>query len=374
VSTVVDFRLLGPLQVRSDGLPQLMAGIKPKAVLAVLLINLDRVVSSAAIAEAIWNDNVPAAYPASLQVFISTLRRSLRDLFDGGNMLISTQAPGYRLTVDSLAVDLGRFEQARTVGNEQFAAKRYVDAAAAYRAALAEWSGPALADLRGYRFADEFAAAVEEDRLATLQARIDADLACGRDAAVIGELGTLTAQHPLREPFWAQLMTAYYRVGRQADALEAGRRIRALLNSELGIDPSPAIQDLERRILRQESLWERAAGEPPVGMLQTMTETNSRLSGARLILPTGQAVPIPARGLRIGRMADNDLPLDDRKASRYHAVIVDTEKGFAVSDLRSTNGTSVGSSRVLDSRLLSNGDVIRIGATELRFEEMEPPM
>jgi pSer/pThr/pTyr-binding forkhead associated (FHA) protein len=73
-------------------------------------------------------------------------------------------------------------------------------------------------------------------------------------------------------------------------------------------------------------------------------------------------------------MADNDLPLDDRKASRYHAVIVDTEKGFAVSDLRSTNGTSVGSSRVLDSRLLSNGDVIRIGATELRFEEMEPPM
>jgi len=174
-----------PLQVRSDGMPQLMAGIKPKAVLAVLLINRDRVVSSAAIAEAIWNDNVPAAYPASLQVFISTLRRSLRDLFDGGNMLISTQAPGYRLTVDSLAVDLGRFEQARTVGNEQFAAKRYVDAAAAYRAALAEWSGPALADLRGYRFADEFAAAVEEDRLATLQARIDADLACGRDAAVI---------------------------------------------------------------------------------------------------------------------------------------------------------------------------------------------
>ena len=254
---------------------QLMAGIKPKAVLAVLLINRDRVVSSAAIAEAIWNDNVPTAYTASLQVFMSTLRRSLRDLCAGGNVLITTQAPGYRLTVDGLCVDLGRFERARTVGNEQFAGKRYVDAAAHYRAALAEWSGPALADLRGYRFADDFAAAVEEDRLATLQSRIEADLACGRDAAVIGELTTLTAQHPLREPFWAQLMTAYYRVGRQADALEAGRRIRALLNAELGIDPSPAIQDLERRILRQESLWELAAGEPPVGMLQTMTETNS---------------------------------------------------------------------------------------------------
>jgi DNA-binding SARP family transcriptional activator len=366
--TVVDFRLLGPLQVMVDGVPQPMAGVKPKAVLAVLLINRDRVVSSGAIAEAIWNDDAPAAYSASLQVFMSTLRRTLRVLSATGNGVVSTESPGYRLSVRSECVDLGRFERARQQGNEHFAAKRFVDASAFYRSALAEWTGPALADLRGFRFAEEFATAVEEERLSTLQARIDADLACGRDSAVIGELTTLVGQHPLREPLWAQLMTAYYRMGRQADALDASRRIRALLNDELGIDPSPALQELERKILRQESLWQPVVnGGPPVDMLQTQTEDDDMPTAGTLVLPSGQVVPIPLRGLRIGRMAENDLVLNDPKVSRYHAVIVDTGNGFAISDLRSTNGVSVGSTRVLDSRVLDIGDVIRIGATEMEF-------
>jgi DNA-binding SARP family transcriptional activator len=366
--TVVDFRLLGPLQVMVDGVPQPMAGVKPKAVLAVLLINRDRVVSSGAIAEAIWNDDAPAAYSASLQVFMSTLRRTLRVLSATGNGVVSTESPGYRLSVRSECVDLGRFERARQQGNEHFAAKRFVDASAFYRSALAEWTGPALADLRGFRFAEEFATAVEEERLSTLQARIDADLACGRDSAVIGELTTLVGQHPLREPLWAQLMTAYYRMGRQADALDASRRIRALLNDELGIDPSPALQELERKILRQESLWQPVVnGGPSVDMLQTQTEDDDMPTAGTLVLPSGQVVPIPLRGLRIGRMAENDLVLNDPKVSRYHAVIVDTGNGFAISDLRSTNGVSVGSTRVLDSRVLDIGDVIRIGATEMEF-------
>jgi DNA-binding SARP family transcriptional activator len=366
--TVVDFRLLGPLQVMVDGVPQPMAGVKPKAVLAVLLINRDRVVSSGAIAEAIWNDDAPAAYSASLQVFMSTLRRTLRVLSATGNGVVSTESPGYRLSVRSECVDLGRFERARQQGNEHFAAKRFVDASAFYRSALAEWTGPALADLRGFRFAEEFATAVEEERLSTLQARIDADLACGRDSAVIGELTTLVGQHPLREPLWAQLMTAYYRMGRQADALDASRRIRALLNDELGIDPSPALQELERKILRQESLWQPVVnGGPSVDMLQTQTEDDDMPTAGTLVMPSGQVVPIPLRGLRIGRMAENDLVLNDPKVSRYHAVIVDTGNGFAISDLRSTNGVSVGSTRVLDSRVLDIGDVIRIGATEMEF-------
>ena len=362
-----DFRILGPLHVLIDGESQPMAGIKPKALLAVLLINRDRVVSSSTIANAIWNDDAPAAYPASLQVFMSTLRRSLRFLTESGQANVTTESPGYRLSVPSDSVDLGRFERARTLGHEQLAAQHYVEASAHFRAALAEWTGPALADLRGFRFAEDFAAAVDEDRLSTLQARIDADLACGRDSAVIGELTTLTGQHPLREPFWIQLITAYYQMGRQADALDATRRIRGLLNEELGIDPGPALQELERKILRQESLWEPARG-PSAEMLQTQTETDSQLSAGRLILPSGQIVPIPTRGLRIGRMADNDLVLDDLKVSRYHAIIVDAGIGFAVSDLRSTNGVMVGSSRVLDSRLLQDADVIRIGATSLTFE------
>ncbi len=368
---VVDFRLLGPLEVTVDGVTQLLPGIKPKAVLAVLLINRGRVVSSSAIAEAIWNDNAPAGYSASLQVFMSTLRRALRAVAAAGHV-VTTASPGYRLSVIGDCVDLGRFERSRTLGNEHFAAKRFAEAASLFRAALAEWTGPALADLREFRFAEDFGAAVEEERLATLEARIDADLACGRDSAVIGELATLTGHYPLREPFWIQRITAYYRMGRQADALDASRRIRGLLSDELGIDPSPALQDLERKILRQESLGEPAARGFASTMLETMAELDSRASAARLVLASGQPVPIPAHGLRIGRMADNELILDDLKASRYHAVIVDIGSGFAISDLRSTNGTSVGSSRVLDSQVLRHGDVVRIGSTDLIFEITGP--
>ena len=158
-------------------------------------------------------------------------------------------------------------------------AERFAEASARYRAALAEWSGPALADLRGLRFADDFAVAVEEERLVALQSRIEADLACGMDSAVIGELTTLTGQHPLREPFWIQLITALYRLGRQADALDASRRIRQLLGDELGIDPSPPLRQLEQKILRQESLG--VAPRPPSPAMQrTVSETAVVLSSA----------------------------------------------------------------------------------------------
>jgi DNA-binding SARP family transcriptional activator len=367
VVPVVDFRLLGPLEWRVGGVAQPMPGVKPRALLAVLLINRNRVVPSDAIADAIWNDDAPTAYPASLQVFVSTLRKSLRLSAAADHALVTTQAPGYKLSVDEELVDLGRFGRAVTAGNELLRSRRYAQASDSFRSALEQWSGSALADLRGWRFADEFAAAVEEERLLTLSARIDADLACGRDSAVVGELTALTARHPLREPFWVQLITALYRLGRQADALEASRRIRLMLGDELGIDPSPALQELERKILRQESL-DAATSQPSPAMVQTVSETAVVLSSARLVLPSGTAVPIPERGLRIGRMDDNDLVIDGVKVSRYHAVVVEAGAGFAVNDLRSTNGTLVGGKRVMDSHLLHDQDVIRIGGTDLVFQ------
>ena len=219
-----------------------MPGGKPKGLLAVLLINRNRVVSADSIADAIWDGDSPASYLGILQVYMSTLRRSLRTAGADGQAVITTQAPGYKLSVDDACVDLGRFTRWVAAGNELLRAERFAEASARYRAALAEWSGPALADLRGLRFADDFAVAVEEERLVALQSRIEADLACGMDSAVIGELTTLTGQHPLREPFWIQLITALYRLGRQADALDASRRIRQLLGDELGIDPSPPLR------------------------------------------------------------------------------------------------------------------------------------
>ena len=168
-----------------------MPGGQPKGLLSVLLINRNRVVPASSIADAIWDGEAPVGYSAILQVYMSTLRRSLRAASPDGRVAVTTQAPGYKLTVDDSRIDLGRFVRWVATGNDLLRARRYAEASDRFRAALAEWSGPALADLRGLRFADDFAAAVEEDRLVALQARIAADLACGRESALIGELTTL---------------------------------------------------------------------------------------------------------------------------------------------------------------------------------------
>src|SRR6478752_3150285 len=364
--STVDFRILGPLDILVDGTSRQMPGGKPKGLLAVLLINRNRVVSADSIADAIWDGDSPASYLGILQVYMSTLRRSLRTAGADGQAVITTQAPGYKLSADDACLDLGRFTRWMAAGNELLRAERFAEASARYRAALAEWSGPALADLRGLRFADDFAAAVEEERLVALQARIDADMASGMDSAVVGELVSLTGQYPLREPFWIQLITVLYRLGRQADALEAARRIRELLGDELGIDPSPALRDLERKVLRQESLAPVAPAASP-STQRTVAETAIVLSHARVRLPSGESLPVPGRGLRLGRMDDNDLVVTGEKVSRYHAVVAETANGFTVTDLRSTNGTHVNDERVVDSHLLHDGDRIRVGGTEIVF-------
>ena len=365
-SPTLDVRVLGPLELRVDGGPMPLPGGKPRALLAALLVSRNRVVSSDSLADAIWDGDVPANFLATMQVHVSTLRRALRPLSEPGLLNVTTQSPGYRVAVDDALVDVGRFGRWVRAGNELLAAHRYVEAADRLRAALGEWTGPALADLRGLRFADDFAVAVEEERLVALQARIEADLACGMESAVVGELVTLTGQYPLREPFWIQLITALYRSGRQADALDAARRIRGLLGDELGIDPSPALRELEGKVLRQESLGRAEPAASP-SMQRTVAETAIVLSSARVRLPSGESLPVPSRGLRLGRMDDNDLVIAGEKVSRYHAVVAETGNGFVVNDLRSTNGTHVNDERVVDTHLLRDGDRIRIGGTELVF-------
>jgi DNA-binding SARP family transcriptional activator len=365
----LDVRLLGPLELRIDGTPLPLPGGKPRALLAALLISRNRVVPADSLADAIWDGDVPGTFLGTMQVHVSTLRRALRPLSDAGLLTVTTQSPGYRVVVDDALVDLGRFGRWVRAGNDLLSAHRYAEAADRLRAALAEWTGAALADLRGFRFADDFAAAVEEDRLVALQARIEADLASGHGSAVIGELVTLTGQFPLREPFWIQLITALYRSGRQADALEAARRIRQLLDDELGIDPSPALREIEQKVLRQESLGPVVAAAPASSSSnqRSVAETAIVLSHARVRLPSGETLPVPSRGLRLGRMDDNDLVVAGERVSRYHAVVAETANGFTVTDLRSTNGTHVNDERVVDSHLLRDGDRIRVGGTEIVF-------
>lgn len=364
----LDFRVLGPMQASLNGAPIRLGGIKPRAVLASLLINANRVVPAESIAVSAWNGDPPDSYLATLQVYVSTLRKVLGAPSHGGNAILETVAPGYRLQVPDGQTDLSRFRKYREHGQILMSSRKVTEAADSFRLALEQWSGSALSDLAGLRFAEEFANALEEERLSTLQWRIQADLECGRHQSLVGELTDLTSRHPLREPLWVQLMLALYRCGRQAEALDAGRRLRFLLGNELGIDPSPMVQDLERRILRQDVPAPPGGSPVPASVSATMVESDDRPSRALLRDGSGRTTAIPAVGLRLGRDVDNDMILDDAKISRHHAVIVDTGADFVISDLRSTNGTFVGNTRVADSRSLDDSDVIRLGNTELRFE------
>ncbi|RDI63275.1 BTAD domain-containing putative transcriptional regulator [Nocardia pseudobrasiliensis] len=371
MSAVVDVRVLGPVQLLVDGVPVPVGGPKPRALLASLTVNRRRAVSSQALADLVWNEQPPEAYLASLQVFVSNIRKALRNSGVDPATVLRTEASGYRLDIPDDACDLGRFEAARRAGVEAATAGAHERASRLFAAALAEWSGKALDDLAGLQFADAFATAMDEERLVAASARIDAEIACGRASAVVGELLAMTSAHPLREPLWAQLISALYLSGRQADALEACRRVRAVLAEQLGIDPGPALTELENRVLRQEPLDIRevaAAERLAKAMTETVTEVPRAARGGRLRLPDGRTVPIPKGGMTIGRMTDNDLVLDDPKVSRYHAHIWSSRAGLLIRDLHSANGVYLNERQIDSGAVLGDGDALRIGATVLRFE------
>ena len=365
------YRLLGPLQMLAGAIPVDLPKGNAAAALAVLLIRRNSVVSVDSMIAAVWDEDPPAAARSGVQVAVSALRRAIRDA--GLTDPVKTAPPGYRLAASDDSTDLDAFLGHRTRARAAAAAGSPEAAAGLYRAALATWSGEPLADLqRHHRFAAEFAVAWDEERLVTLQERIDADLAAGHDEQVVGELLGLTRQHPLRERLWVQLITALYRVGRQAEALDAARAVRGILAEELGLDPGPELQQLERRVLRQEPVsYEllsagRVAANPAT-MLQTVTEQNGPVR-AVLVDGQGHRHPVGSRGLRLGRLPDNDVVVDDTRASRHHAVLTDTGTGFVVTDLQSTNGTRVDGERVFGVQVLTAGSEILIAGRTFRFE------
>jgi DNA-binding SARP family transcriptional activator len=261
----MEFSILGPLEVRGDGdRPLELGGRKQRALLAVLLLHANRVLSSGNLIEALWGDSPPETAPTALQGYVSHLRKALAPA-----AAIVTRAPGYVLELEEEELDLNRFEriveEARRAAAEGDAAK----AAGQLREALALWRGPALGDLADEPFARAEALRLEELRLAAFEERIEADLRLGRHATLVGELETYVAQQPLRERPRAQLMLALYRSGRQAEALAAYREARRVLVDELGIEPGRELQELEQAILRHDPALdlrsdpaEDLAGEP----------------------------------------------------------------------------------------------------------------
>jgi DNA-binding SARP family transcriptional activator len=239
----MDFRLLGPLEVWDGDRQVAIAGTKRRAVLALLLLHANEVVSTDQIIDRLWSENAPKTAAASLHNHVSRLRKAL------GPDLLATHAWGYVLRVDPEQIDLHRFERLVADAEPLPASER----SAKLADALALWRGPALADLAFEPALTKDLARLEELRLAILEARLDADLEIGRNTEIIGELEALVAEHPLRERLRGNLILALYRDGRQAEALEVYRETRRLLADELGLEPSPALRDLERAILRQDA-------------------------------------------------------------------------------------------------------------------------
>jgi DNA-binding SARP family transcriptional activator len=264
----MEFRILGPLEVTEHGRPLALGGTKQRALLALLLLRANEVASRDRLIDELWGGSPPDSGKTALQVHVSQLRKAL------GRDLILTQPPGYLIRINDGELDLHRFEQLVATAR----AEEPVEAARLLREGLALWRGAPLAEL-----GDSFAAAeraLEEQRLAALEQRIDADLALGRHAELVPELEGLVREQPLRERLRGQLMLALYRSGRQADALEVYRSGRRLLDEELGLKPADELQRLERAILNHDPSLESpvvpVANRPPVAQrLQATSRTEA---------------------------------------------------------------------------------------------------
>lgn len=261
-----EFRLLGPLEVRGEGGPVQLGGPKQRALLALLLVDAGRAVSTDRLIDALWGEQPPRTAATSLQNFVSQLRKQL------GPDLLVTKPPGYLLRVDPAQLDAHRAQtllaEARDAPPEDRAAK--------LREAIEMWRGPPLEEFGFDAFAQGEIARLTELRLTLLEERIEADIDAGRAGEVVGELEALVGEHPLRERFREQLMLALYRSGRQAEALDAFQEGRRVLVEELGIDPSPRLQQLHAAILRQEVGLDPARAAPAQDHFEDVVRTMLR--------------------------------------------------------------------------------------------------
>ena len=224
----MEFRILGSVEVADGGLVRDLGGLRERTLLARLLLAAGQVVSADRLAEDLWAGRPPEHYMATLRVYISRLRRALGD----GSAVVITQPPGYRVTLGRSELDADRFARLVAAAREDLAARRPEVAAAGLREALGLWRGPALSDVADFAFAQADAARLEEARMAAVEDRVEADLACGRHASLVSELDGLVAGHPLRERLCGQRMLAPVRApgrrpaGLSGPARKAGPRAR----------------------------------------------------------------------------------------------------------------------------------------------------
>lgn len=319
--SLIEFRILGPLEVVEHDRPVTVGAPKVRALLAVLLLHRGEVVSTDRLIDALWGERASETAAKTVQVYVSNLRKAL------GDGLVVTRGRGYLLQAGFGQVDSDRFEALVAQGRGALERGDALTAAAVLREALAVWRGAALADFAYEPFAHAEIARLEEARLGALEDRIDADLACGEYARLVSELEGLIREHPLRERFRSQLMLALYRSGRQADALQAYREARQELLDELGLEPGRPLQELERKILVHDPALEpparRSAPKPP-RHAQRVRRGGSLITAAGAILLAAvatAAVKLASESSPSITAPANSVGMIDTRADALRAVV-----------------------------------------------------
>ncbi len=369
----VEFRILGPLEVIVDGAPIKLGGAKQQLVLASLLIEPNRVVSVDRLIEWVWNDDVPERN-ATLQVYVSNLRRLLSPIGEAlGREIVTTRRPGYSIEIGDGELDAIEFERLRLAGEQALRSGAPHEAAPALRAALALWRGDPLAGLPLEGVAQHEVTRLEVARSTVIEQLGEAEVTLGHHQDVVNDLSAWVLDASLNERLRGLLMLALYRCGRQADALATYKEGRERLVEELGIDPSKELRDLENRILAQDPSLDWVP-EPTLTRMPPVDATilrSSVLAQDAYVTIDGATVVLDKAVTTIGRLPDRDLVVLDAGASRVHAEIHLTPDGFRLVDAGSGNGTVIDGERVRE-RLLDDGDVIRIGSTEITFRTGKP--
>ncbi len=258
--SVLEFRILGPLEVLRDGVPLALRAHRQQALLAVLVLEANRVVPMSRLIDAIWDDMPPETAKSQVQICVSTVRKLIGA--DGQHAALRTRPPGYQLEIPDEAVDVARFEALSEEGRAAAEDGRLADAIRSLRDALALWRGPAASGIES-RVVQIAATRLNEQRLTALEACIGLELRLGRHADVAGELGALVAEYPLREKLRAHQMLALYRAGRRADAVAAYREARQVFIDELGLEPGQELRQLEQAMLRGAASLDVSAGTGP---------------------------------------------------------------------------------------------------------------
>jgi DNA-binding SARP family transcriptional activator len=319
----VEVRVLGPLEVRDRNEPLALGGLKQRALLAILALNANEVVSTDRLIDELWGAEAPPTAAKSLQVHVSQLRKVLEPNRKSGasGELLLTQAPGYLLRLDPEQLDVERFKALYGEGRDALARGDAETAAATLGEALSLWRGAPLADLTYASFAQAEIFRLEEMRLAALEDRIEADLECGRHVTVIGDLERLISSEPLRERPRRQLMLALYRSGRQAEALEVYREAHRSLVDELGIEPGRELKQLQAAILRQDpELDLRAVASEQSGVAATAEAATSEAPSESFVG-------------RESELAEFQAAFDEALAGRMSLFLIAGEPGIGKSRL-----------------------------------------